>query len=174
MSNLSYSAAGHSDFAYIHGSLNQYFYASEYILPGGWDINCNDTSRIELYYTPTGTSLHWFYNNGNAAHAGNVTAGNFILNSDIIKKENIKPICVNSDIDKIKLVTYNMLDNPVKRYGVIAQDVELYEPELVYENNGTKTVAYIDFLILKVANLDEKYKKLYDEIQLLKQSINKK
>ena len=45
------------------------------------------------------------------------------------------------------------------RYGVIAQEVEKIAPELVKTTEyGTKSVAYIDLLIMKIAELEERIK----------------
>ena len=60
------------------------------------------------------------------------------------------------------MVEFNFKDDETKRkrYGVIAEDVEKAFPELVYDEAGRKTVAYIDLLVAKVARLEERIKKL--------------
>lgn len=165
LSNLTYATAGHTGFAALSGSVSQAFSVLELDLPNSWSINTSTSTRIEFY---NGSGLHEFYSSGNASHAGTCTATNFILSSDRNKKENILPITVNPKIDDVQLVTFNMKGNPVKRYGVIAQDLELVEPELVYDSEGSKTVAYIDFLIMKIASLEKKYSDLKAEIDAIK------
>jgi hypothetical protein len=148
------------------------FGAREFDLPGGWAINANDTSRIEFWQN---SSYHWFYAGGNAAHAGTVSATNFILTSDRNKKDNIRPIssdpAIKMGIESIELVTFNLKGSDRKRYGVIAQEVENNYPELVYDNEGKKTVAYIDFLVLRLAKLEEKYAELKKELDNLKNTL---
>lgn len=92
-----------------------------------------------------------------------LTAGNFILSSDRKLKTNISPL--NKDISDIEFVEFEMLSKlGIKRYGVIAQDIENIAPELVYvDPDGNKTVAYIDLLIIKVANLEKKIKSLEND-----------
>jgi malonyl CoA-acyl carrier protein transacylase len=75
-------------------------------------------------------------------------------------------------IESIELVTFNLKGSDRKRYGVIAQEVENNYPELVYDNEGKKTVAYIDFLVLRLAKLEEKYAELKKELDKI--SINSK
>ena len=48
-----------------------------------------------------------------------------------------------------------------KRYGVIAQDIEKIAPEFVHvDKEGIKSVAYIDLLIIKVTELENRIKQL--------------
>jgi hypothetical protein len=94
---------------------------------------------------------------------GTIKASNFILNSQRSLKENISPISDIKAIDAIEFFEFFFKDDESKRkrYGVIAEDIEGVAPELVYtDNNGGKTVAYIDLLVAKVARLEERIKKL--------------
>lgn len=173
LSNLAYGVTGHeATFAYINGNTSKVFGAQEFDLPGGWAINANSTNRIEFWQN---NGYHWFYAGGDATHAGAVTATNFVLSSDRNKKDNIRPITsdpgIKMGIDAIELVAFNMKGSDRKRYGVIAQDVEANYPELVYDNEGSKTVAYIDFLVLRLAKLEEKYDELKKELDNLKNSL---
>ncbi len=80
--------------------------------------------------------------NGNASIPGNFTANNFVLSSDICE------FVFKSDSKKRK------------RYGVIAQHIEDKHPEFVHtDKDGFKTVAYIELLLAKIANLE---KRIYD------------
>jgi len=48
-----------------------------------------------------------------------------------------------------------------KRYGVVAQELEKTNPELVEtDHEGFKSVKYIDLLIAKIAELEARLEKL--------------
>jgi len=91
---------------------------------------------------------------------GNIKADDFILSSDKNLKENVK------DFDKesldINVKTYELKSAPgVKRTGVIAQELEVEHPEFVRTNDkGVKSVAYIDLLMAKIAELEARLEKL--------------
>lgn len=73
-----------------------------------------------------------------------------IANSDIRLKENIKKI-EKTDIDKLIPVEYSFKNNPRKRFGFIAQDVEEDIGNLVYtDENGMKGINYQDIISLLV------------------------
>ena len=94
---------------------------------------------------------------GAATFSNTVTATNFILSSDESLKENIE------DLDKVvdaKWKSYKFKDDDEVRYGVIAQELEETNPELVRTNEqGLKSVAYIDLLIAKIAELEARLDK---------------
>ena len=97
-----------------------------------------------------------FATNGDLTVEGAVYATNFQFTSDISLKENIKPLTTSIDIDFIE---FNFKNSNKQRYGVSAQEVQKVLPELVSEDNeGNLTVAMIDFLVLKVAELERKIK----------------
>lgn len=101
---------------------------------------------------------------GAISSTSTMTATDFILSSDKRLKKDISPIKCNWS-DKIEFVQYRMKSDPLKlRYGVIAQQVEKYMPELVTTNaKGIKSVSYIDLLIAKVADLENRIKQLENE-----------
>ena len=88
-----------------------------------------------------------------------VTATNFILSSDERLKENIEKARDNrikADWKTFELKT----EKGQKRYGVIAQELEKTNPEFVREDTqGFKSVAYIDLLIAKIAELEARLEK---------------
>ena len=88
-----------------------------------------------------------------------VTATNFILSSDERLKENIEKARDNrikADWKTFELKT----EKGQKRYGVIAQELEKTNPEFVREDTrGFKSVAYIDLLIAKIAELETRLEK---------------
>jgi hypothetical protein len=96
---------------------------------------------------------------GNVTIQGTTTATNFILSSDERLKENIKEVCDNrikADWKTFELKT----ERGQKRYGVIAQELEKTNPEFVREDTqGFKSVAYIDLLIAKIAELEARLEK---------------
>jgi hypothetical protein len=99
-----------------------------------------------------------FNNAGNLTVDGIVYATNFQFTSDITLKENVKPLNTSIDVDFIE---FNFEGSDTKRYGVSAQDVQAVLPELVSKDGeGNLTVAMVDFLILKVAELEKKVKEL--------------
>ena len=98
--------------------------------------------------------------NGSGRFTSTVTATNFILSSDERLKENVEKVCdnrVKADWKTFELKT----DKGQKRYGVIAQELEKTNPEFVREDSqGFKSVAYIDLLIAKIAELEARLEKL--------------
>ena len=102
----------------------------------------------------------WMGGTGATTFSNTVTATNFILSSDERLKENIEEVCdnrVKADWKTFELKT----DKGQKRYGVIAQELEKTNPEFVREDSqGFKSVAYIDLLIAKIAELEARLEKL--------------
>ena len=100
-----------------------------------------------------------FFTHNSATFTGTCTATNFILSSDETLKENIKDID-NKHID-VNWKSFELKSEPgVKRSGVIAQELETKHPEFVRTNkDGLKSVAYIDLLIAKIAELEARLEK---------------
>jgi len=97
--------------------------------------------------------------NGSLVVTSTVTATNFILSSDERLKENIK------ELEPKKINTnwksFNLKDSEEDyRVGVIAQELEVTNPEFVVTNDeGFKSVKYIDLLISKIAELEARLEK---------------
>ena len=92
--------------------------------------------------------------------AGTITAANFILSSDERKKTKIVDLpCDNIDVS---WKSFEMKDNEGEyRTGVIAQELEQKHPEFVNtDDEGFKSVKYIDLLIAKIAELEARLEKL--------------
>ena len=123
------------------GSGVQYIQASNQAGTSGKDININ----------PYG---------GNVISAGTFTGTNFILSSDKRLKDNIEEVD-NKTID-VDWKTFEMKEEAgQKRYGVIAQELEENHPEFVRtDDEGMKSVAYVDLLIAKIAELEARLEKL--------------
>ncbi len=102
----------------------------------------------------------WMGGTGATTFSNTVTATNFILSSDERLKENIEEVCdnrVKADWKTFELKT----EKGQKRYGVIAQELEKTNPEFIREDSkGFKSVAYIDLLIAKIAELEARLEKL--------------
>jgi len=103
-----------------------------------------------------------------------VVNGSINCTSDIILKENIENL--NDDLcDKILKITpkkynYKSDDNKKIRYGVIAQEIEHYFPDLVSNNidhNGSlvKSLNYIDMIPILLGKM-QKMQKEIDELKL--------
>jgi len=88
-----------------------------------------------------------------------ITASDFSLSSDRRLKTNIKHVnLIDSDI---KYMEFEMISNPgKKRYGVIAQELMLTNPELVNTDNQYLSVNYIDLIMKELAYLKNKVKEL--------------
>ena len=91
---------------------------------------------------------------------GTVTATNFILSSDERLKNSVEEVD-NKHID-VNWKTFEMNSNQgQKRYGVIAQELEEVHPEFVRtDDEGMKSVAYVDLLIAKNAELEARLERL--------------
>jgi len=88
-----------------------------------------------------------------------ITAGNFILSSDRDLKENIIPLAEREI--KVDFKEYNFKGSDRTRFGVIAQELEENHPEFVHtRESGDKSVAYIDLLVAKVHELENRIKEL--------------
>ena len=92
------------------------------------------------------------------ANQGTVTfKGDVCAYSDIRLKENISTIENATNIVKrLRGVNFDWKDTGRKSVGVIAQEVELVLPELVYENeNGVKSVAYDKLVAVLIEAIKE-------------------
>lgn len=97
----------------------------------------------------------------------NITAPAFYESSDIELKENIKSInnIDYSKLENIDFKEFNFKKNPIKKYGVIAQDLEKVGlGNLVKGEEGSKSVDYISLLILEI-------QRLRNEIEDIKKQI---
>jgi len=103
---------------------------------------------------------------------GNMTiAGTLTQNSDASLKTNIQTI--PNALEKtlqLRGVEYDRIGTNKHEIGLIAQEVEQVLPELVSETNGIKSVAYSNVVSILV----ESIKELKQEIDTLREQINKK
>mgnify|MGYP003663878131 CR=1 FL=1 len=137
-------------------------------------LRLKDSSATQyLNIGPYASQAYFYgYQSGNTIHfgqpatfvqniqvQGTATATNFILSSDKTLKNNIKEIDTNHiDVD---WKNFELKSEPgVKRAGVIAQELEEKHPEFVRtDDEGMKSVAYIDLLIAKIAELEARLEK---------------
>ena len=110
------------------------------------------------------------YNGTNVTSTGTFTGTNFILSSDKRLKERIHKMESLNWVDEIEFKNFEFRGDISDRlrYGVIAQEVQKINPDLVFtDENGNKSVGYIDLLIAKVARQDELINKLIERIEKL-------
>ena len=105
--------------------------------------------------------------NGTITVNGTATATDFIIPSDSRLKENV--VTVDSALDKVlkmRGVYFNKSDDPTRRIGVIAQEVEQVLPEVVHTDDSPeqmKAVSYaniVGLLIEAIKEQQEMIKKL--------------
>ena len=110
---------------------------------------------------------------GRGYFLNNVWAANFILNSDKAYKKGIKYL---NDSDKVrglfKWAKYQYKNNAGIRYGAIANDVELTNPELVgKDDEGMRSLGYFDLFSLDAAHKDKRITELEDTVEELRAKI---
>ena len=116
-------------------------------------------SGSTLTFSTSGNLRMTINNNGTQVNTSTITATNFILSSDKRLKENVIPLpikSINTEWRSFKLKTDDSY-----RVGVIAQELEVKHPEFVEtDDEGFKSVKYIDLLIAKIAELEARLEKL--------------
>ena len=149
----------------------------------GWTSNSGDITSVSITTanglsgggTDTSGSVAFTLNlstltaNWNGGSTYTITANDFILGSDrklktAIVPMNIKPL-------KVEYVEYEYKTNlGEKRFGVIAQDLEVNHPELIRtDEDGLKSVSYNDLLVREVASLKQELA----EIKEMLKNLNK-
>lgn len=93
----------------------------------------------------------------------NINAAGFFQSSDKRLKTSIDKIdLTKGDID---LIQFNWKESGKLGYGVIADDVEKNYPDIVsIGEDGFKRVNYIEALVIKLAQLEEKIKELEEKL----------
>ncbi len=132
---------------------------------GGMYVNLNNSDvfsilasngNVGIGVTNPTSKLHI---DGTVLASSTMTASNFILSSDKKLKENIKDL--NPKPLNVKWRKFELKSEPgIHRVGVIAQELEKTNPEFIREDkDGLKSVAYIDLLITKIAELEARLEK---------------
>lgn len=136
-----------------------------------FDNSYNDPHSV-IDFRFANTPVFSLYQTGNATLTGALTATNFILSSDRRLKTNIRNIGtkgVNIEYKQFELKS----EKRQIRYGVIAQDLQKTNPELVRtDENGMLSVAYIDLLIKEIASLKERVSELEKQDKKNRKHIN--
>jgi|2_EtaG_2_1085320.scaffolds.fasta_scaffold02899_4 uncharacterized protein YaiE (UPF0345 family) len=144
---------GLGDEAYIAGdSSDLSFYNS-----GSLTLNIDSNNRVKI---GAGSASYTFDVTGTGRFTSTVRASNFILSSDERLKTKIKDLePTKIDVDW-KSFEMKEVEGDY-RTGVIAQDLEKSHPEFVGEDEeGFKSVKYIDLLIAKISELESRLAKL--------------
>jgi 3-dehydroquinate synthase class II len=90
-------------------------------------------------------------NEGNLSANGTITAS-----SDIKLKKNIETITnALEKVNQLNGVEYDRIDIKDHQIGLIAQEVEKVIPDVVYDNDGTKSVAYQNLVALLIQAIKE-------------------
>jgi len=111
----------------------------------------------------------------NVCHIGSVTdttitANDFILNSDVVLKDNIDDLSAH----KLRPVIFDWKATGVRDIGFIAQEVEEFYPEVVSEFDGIKRLSYSKITAINAARINEledENKDLKDNIELMKERL---
>jgi len=110
--------------------------------------------------------------------SGNVSlVGDLCTTSDLRLKKFIRPIHSSflSEAAKINFRSFSYKKDTTNqiRFGVIAQEVERYLPEVVRTDSaGTKSVYYIDMLVILVAQQKEAIERLEKRVSELGKRVN--
>ena len=127
--------------------------SNSYVLLGGG-------GHVLLSSLGGGSITNYLKDDANDSTTGSLTATNFILSSDKRLKTNIKNLEPNHIPVKWKSFNLKQEDH-IYRTGVIAQELELTNPEFVNtDSKGMKSVKYIDLLISVVHELEGRIKEL--------------
>jgi hypothetical protein len=126
------------------------------------------------YITPSISKLPALIQN-NLIVTGQIINNGIVITSDKKLKENIYEIDTSKadDILKLNPKEYNYIKDTNKNlhYGLIAQDLEEFFPNLVKTENNTKMVNYIELIpiiISKIKNMQNEIDNLNNEVRLLK------
>ena len=137
----------------------------------------NYQDRVSFRTQSSGTWSSWteMLHSGarNQSKTGSLTASNFILSSDKRYKKGIKYL---NDSEKVrglfKWAKYQYKNNAGIRYGAIANDVELTNPELVVrDDEGMRSLGYFDLFSLDAAHKDKRITELEDTVEELRAKI---
>lgn len=113
---------------------------------------------------------HYFNSNIMFNNSAELFAQRFYQSSDERLKTNISEVEVNDYIPSIK--QFDWIDSSIRSYGYIAQELEIYHPELVKEDaNGIKKVDYDAAHSLAIAVLVKDNELLHRENLELKEEL---
>jgi hypothetical protein len=129
--------------------------------------------RWGLYVSQIDSSLNFYYNGSLRANIDRVT-GVYSALSDRKMKKNIRPLnTILETIMRLPVYSYNYLDSKDEDHrviGMMAQDVQPYFPELVYQRYDREltkpvlTMDYSGFGVLAIKAIQEQ-QKMIDELK---------
>lgn len=133
----------------------------------------NTSNRLYISNAPSCTLIYGEFDNKMVRIDGNLCATNsmyaiaFNTTSDCRCKTNI--INIDNSPINVNYKQFNLCNEPNQlRYGVIAQELNITNPELVRTDcNGILSISYIDLLIKEVSYLKCKVKDLEEKINTL-------
>lgn len=99
----------------------------------------------------------------NLTVAGTITGSHMYKSSDARLKENVIPVSADKYqlADQLQIKEFDFIETKKHSVGLIAQDVEQVLPDIVNTNEeGYKSIDYIEYLLLKVQALEERIKQL--------------
>lgn len=119
-------------------------------------VNTSGTALAARHAFFNGSSYIDFTSiSGGIQIGGNVTASNFILSSDKRMKKHIRNLTAKR-ID-VQWKKFKRIESGENQVGVIAQELKKTHPEFVIEDEkGFFSVKYIDLIITKLAELEER------------------
>ena len=140
----------------------------------GYGAGTNEAGSNKLYIANSGTVTPLIYGdfsttmvcvNGCLCASSTMTATNFILSSDCRLKTCIEPISISPV--NIEYKQYVLISEPNQlRYGVIAQDLQKVNPELVRVGaDGMLSIAQMDLVFKELAYLKNKVIELENKIR---------
>lgn len=136
----------------------QYIETDDFLIKGANTVNNELSFNIK-----NGNNFIVTSSNFTVDTNGQVSAkGGFYESSDRNLKENINTVSDTDKVKNVELKEFNFKNTTTKKYGVIAQEVEEAGLDNLVNTspNGEKSVDYISFLILKIAQLEEEIKEL--------------
>ena len=146
--------------------------SSAITVPGNFADRTTNESGHAVFISTSATGNQSMFTNTNYRFnpsTAEVSATSFNSTSDFNKKKDIETIVDALDIVKhLRGVTYNWKDTDRPGIGVIAQEVELYLPQVVVESdNESKTVQYGNMVGLLIEAIKQQQK----QIEQMKSSI---
>jgi hypothetical protein len=149
--------------------VNKVQLGNKFLLSGVGDFTANDS-----WLRMMGVDEKGYY--GGFA-AGAFWSGSSYATSDIKLKQDIQDISAE-DIDdmlKLKAKSYEMKDEPgKKRFGFIAQEVEMIYPDMVTSMDGTKGICYTDIiplLVAKIQTMDHTIRELKKKLEICEHKL---
>ena len=126
-----------------------------------YDTSANKQIIFNDNGTANGSYGMTYDSSSNTVYFNTVLATTFDSLSDVTFKDNISEFDGLEILNNINPVSFTWKDSGDKTYGVIAQDIEKFVPELVKTNNqGVKTVSYIPLISILIDVIQKQQKEI--------------